>query len=46
MIDLSIFVGIKDSRRTDKGAIKYKLEHLIFMAITAILSGMNTWVEI
>jgi predicted transposase YbfD/YdcC len=45
-MDLSIFVELVDSRRSIKGAFKYKLEHLIFMSIVAILSGMNNWSQI
>jgi predicted transposase YbfD/YdcC len=45
-MDLSILVGLRDNRRTDRGAIRYKFEDLILMMVISILAGMNTYSEI
>lgn len=37
------FTILKDPRRTNKGNIKYSLEELIFLTISAVVSGFQTY---
>lgn len=40
------FSTLKDPRRTTKGNIKYSLPEILFLTLSAIISGCNTWVLI
>lgn len=37
------FSSLKDPRHTTKGNIIYSLEELLFLTISAVISGCNTW---
>lgn len=37
------FSTLQDPRRTSKGNIIYSLEELLFLTISAVISGCNTW---
>ena len=37
------FTNLKDPRRTTKGNIKYSLEELIFLTLSAVISGFQTY---
>jgi len=39
----SNFSALEDPRRTTKGNIVYSLEELLFLTISAVVSGCNTW---
>jgi predicted transposase YbfD/YdcC len=38
-----IFTTLKDPRRTNKGNIKYSLEEIIFLTLSAVISGFQTY---
>ena len=40
------FSGVKDPRRTNRGHFLYPLEEILFLCITAVLSGMDDWTSI
>lgn len=40
------FSGMKDPRRTNRGNLRYPLEEILFLCISAVLSGMNEWTSI
>lgn len=40
------FATLKDPRRTTKGNLRYSLEELLFLTISAVISGCNTWTSI
>lgn len=40
------FSDLKDPRRTSKGNIKYPIEEILFLVLSAVVSGCNTWVLI
>jgi predicted transposase YbfD/YdcC len=40
------FSGMKDPRRTGRGNHLYPLEEILFLCISAVLSGMNDWTSI
>lgn len=40
------FKDLKDPRRTDKGNLKYLVEELLFLTISASICGANTWTAI
>jgi len=40
------FSGMKDPRRTNKGRYLYPLEEILFLCISAVLSGMDDWSSI
>ena len=42
----SNFSLLEDPRRTTKGNLIYSLEELLFLTISAVISGCNTWVLI
>ena len=42
----SNFSSLTDPRRTTKGNLIYSLEELLFLTISAVISGCNTWVLI
>jgi predicted transposase YbfD/YdcC len=44
-MEIKAFKGLVDPRR-NSGNLVYKLQDLLTMSILAIISGMNTWVEI
>lgn len=37
------FVSLKDPRRITKGNIKYSLEEILFLTLSAVISSCNTW---
>ena len=37
------FTSLKDPRRINKGNIKYSLEEIIFLTISAVVSGFQTY---
>ena len=41
-----VFSQLTDPRRTDKGNFCYPINEILFLCISAILSGMNGWTEI
>jgi predicted transposase YbfD/YdcC len=40
------FSRLKEPRRTTKGNIRYSLEEILFLTISAVISGCNTWTSI
>ena len=40
------FSGMKDPRRTSKGHHLYPLEEILFLCISAVVSGMDDWMSI
>jgi predicted transposase YbfD/YdcC len=40
------FSGMKDPRRTSKGHHLYPLEEILFLCISAVISGMDDWTSI
>lgn len=40
------FSGMKDPRRTNRGNHLYPLEEILFLCISAVLSGMDDWTSI
>jgi predicted transposase YbfD/YdcC len=40
------FASLKDPRRTSKGNIIYPLDEMLFLTITSVICGNNTWVAI
>lgn len=40
------FSGVKDPRRTNRGHFLYPLEEILFLCISAVLSGMDDWTSI
>jgi predicted transposase YbfD/YdcC len=40
------FSGMKDPRRTNKGHHLYPLEEILFLCISAVISGMDDWTSI
>lgn len=40
------FSDLKDPRRISKGNLQYSLEEILFLTLSAIVSGCNTWVLI
>lgn len=40
------FSSLKDPRRTSKGHFCYPLEEILFLVISAVVSGMDSWVDI
>ena len=40
------FSGMKDPRRTNKGHHLYPLEEILFLCISAVVSGMDDWTSI
>lgn len=40
------FSSLKDYRRLDRGNIRYSLEEIIFLTISAVVSGCNTYEDI
>lgn len=42
----SYFSSMKDPRRTQRGNHRYPLEEILFLCISAVLSGMNDWTSI
>lgn len=42
----SNFSTLEDPRRTTKGNLVYSLEEILFLTISAVISGCNTWVLI
>jgi len=40
------FSKLKDPRRTDKGNFYYPLNEILFLAISACISGMDDWISI
>src|SRR3546814_266891 len=40
------FSSVKDSRRTHRGHFLYPLEKILFLSVSAILSGMDDWTSI
>src|SRR5690606_39736697 len=40
------FSGVKDPRRTHRGHFLYPLEEILFLCISAVLSGMDDWTSI
>jgi predicted transposase YbfD/YdcC len=40
------FSGMKDPRRTGRGNHRYPLEEILFLCISAVLSGMDDWTSI
>src|SRR5690606_258269 len=40
------FSGVKDPRRTHRGHFLYPLEEILFLSVSAILSGMDDWTSI
>ena len=40
------FSGLKNSRRTNKGNFTYPLIEILFLIISAVISGMNSWTAI
>lgn len=42
----SYFSGMKDPRRTNKGHHLYPLEEILFLCISAVISGMDDWTSI
>lgn len=42
----SHFSGMKDPRRTNKGHYLYPLEEILFLSISAVISGMDDWTSI
>jgi len=40
------FSSLEDPRRTTKGNLVFSLEELLFVTISAVVSGCNTWVTI
>lgn len=42
----SNFSSLQDPRRTTKGNFTYSLEEILFLTISAVISGCNTWVSI
>jgi predicted transposase YbfD/YdcC len=37
------FSTLQDPRRTHKGNIKYSIEEILFLTLSAVISGCNTW---
>jgi len=37
------FTSLKDPRRITKGNIKYSLQEILFLTLSAVVSGCNTW---
>jgi len=37
------FTSLKDPRRIIKGNIKYSLQEILFLTLSAVVSGCNTW---
>ncbi len=37
------FIPLKDKRRINKGNIRYSLHEILFLTISAVVSGCNTW---
>ena len=40
------FSSLIEPRRTSKGNLKYPLEEILFLTISAVISGCNTWTSI
>ena len=40
------FLELKDPRRTNKGNFTYPLDEILFLTISAVISGMNGWTAI
>jgi predicted transposase YbfD/YdcC len=40
------FSGMQDPRRTNKGHYLYPLEEILFLCISAVLSGMDDWASV
>ena len=40
------FSELKDPRRTNKGNFTYPLNEILFLTISAVISGMNGWTAI
>lgn len=40
------FSGMKDPRRTNKGHHLYPLEEILFLCVSAVISGMDDWTSI
>lgn len=40
------FSGVKDPRRTNRGHFLYPLEEILFLCVSAVLSGMDDWTSI
>ena len=40
---MAIFGQMDDPRRTDKGNLKHKLVDIIFLVVSAVVSGCNDW---
>lgn len=40
------FSGVKDPRRTNRGHYLYPLDEILFLCITAVLSGMDDWTSV
>jgi len=37
------FSTLQDPRRTSKGNIKHSLQEILFLTLSAVISGCNTW---
>jgi len=40
------FSTLPDPRRTTKGNLLYSLEEILFLTISAVVSGCDTWISI